>query len=345
MKLLRPDQLDLIDRRLRQVIRQRFDAPEVAPMREHVLAYVLHGGKRIRPQLTIWLWQLLAGRDVDEAGADGGAAVLDAACAWELFHAFLLAHDDIIDNSDTRRGADALHRRLAALDGNTKRFGINMGIVAGDLLYSLAGGLMHDLPGLEPARHLRVLRAFGEVARVTGFGQAVDIVSGHVELGDVDEAALMREYGWKTAAYTFEGPMLTAALLAGSDEATLGRIRRYAMALGRAYQLHNDLLDLSTPVTDEGGDLLEGKRTLTLVRARRSVPDLDRRMSELRGSPDRAEALRQDLLASGAIDETRGLIQDCVRDSADACDDLPDPLQSGMRELLTQIDRRYLSTI
>lgn len=342
-------------------------------LRQLVSRYVLAGGKRLRPQLCVWAYLRTVGEGdeqslIADAGTDARLAdafasdlilpvpLLDLASAWELFHAFLLAHDDIIDASDERRGRPSLHRQLASLDGGCLRFGTNLAIVAGDLLFGAAMRLLHDLdaPG---DSYRQLLRLFSRVACTTGLGQAVDVCQSHVPLDAAAEATLLTEYGWKTAAYTFEGPMLSGAILAGVGDAAQRAISRFALALGQAYQLHNDLIDLLRPA-HEGCDLVQGKRTVTLLRARGAMGDgrrreFDQRLQAVRAANGEAvglaESVRQELLDFGAARATHDLICDFLAQARVAVDSagdtVPSPLKRGMVELLDALDVKYFETI
>ncbi|QOV92191.1 polyprenyl synthetase family protein [Humisphaera borealis] len=329
------------------------------PMVELMRQFVLEGGKRIRPQLCLWSYRHASGNgenpDVPPAIAS------DVACAWELFHTFLLCHDDIIDGADRRRGRPTLHHRLASLDGGSMIFGANLGIVAGDLLFVGSMRLLHELdlesakPALSAKSYQRLLRLFSRVACETGFGQAIDIVQSHVPLGDVDEAVVLKGYDWKTAAYTFEGPMLSGAILAGLDEPALAAVSRFAMAIGQAYQLHNDLLDLRSEA-HEGSDLVQGKRTPTLLRARLATPEdrrvgFDQRVEQIKDAGVHAvamaEAFRQELLGSGAVRSTQSAIEALLADAAAATADpaLPPRFSSAMSGLLAAMAAKYFAPV
>ncbi len=365
-------------------IESAIESPGVSPLRDAIAAYVLHGGKRLRPQLCLWTYRCAVGSRQSAVGSEEGegaatsaslptadcrlpTSLLDLACGWELFHAFLLVHDDIIDGADRRRDRPSLHRHLQSLDSDSARFGMNLGIVAGDLLFSAAMRLWHEVD-LPDAQYRPALRLFSRIASTTGFGQAIDIVQGHVPIGEVREATLLREYHWKTAAYTFEGPMLTAAVLAGLGEGACAAIGRYALALGQAYQLQNDLADLLAP-SHEGSDLVQGKRTVTLVRARAAMTAADRRTLDGRlksldaltgggrevgqhGARDAAregvrlaESLRRDLLTAGAAGRTQALVDDFLRTAETAAADreLPPGLASGLGGLLGALRKGYFA--
>jgi geranylgeranyl diphosphate synthase type I len=283
--------------------------PGLDQLTDTIRQYVTRGGKRVRPQLCLWAF-------AQTGGGDPTDAVLDLACAWEIFHAFLLVHDDLIDAADTRRAIPSLHRQLQDLDHGSPAFGRNLAIVAGDLLFGTAIRLLSELD-CAPQMQVELIRLFSRIACTTGFGQAVDLFQSQVPLAGVCERAVLTEYHWKTAAYTFEGPMVTGAILAGADAAARGVIAGFARAIGQAYQLQNDLLDLSEPAHD-GCDLVQGKRTVTLMRARSTMSADDRRgfddrIEQLRTANGRAvklaEAIRRDVIGTGAIEQTRCVIE------------------------------------
>lgn len=330
MRLLDPTQLDQLEAAIGAAVERCFNEPGLEAVRATVGEFIRCGGKRIRPQLCLWTYQQFSGIDHD--------AALQLASGWELFHAFLLIHDDIIDGSDVRRDQSALHRQLAALDSNCPRFGTNLGIVVGDLLFSGAFETWHGIDA-ELVRYRDLLRLLSRIATVTGFGQAGDIIAGHTPISRLSEERLLRDYAQKTAAYTFEGPMLSAAILAGCDESVRAAVSRFALSIGQAYQLQNDLLDLAAPI-HEGSDIAQGKRTVTMLRASRSVPDLSGRLDAIvNGNGDRlrqAEALRQDVLATTAVMDTETLIEQhliVAEASAADCGKLCEPLGEFLRGL------------
>ena len=336
---------DRLESHLRHRLAGVLDANRIGPLAQAVQDYVLAGGKRLRPQLCLWT--------LSHCGEDeSGDAAMDVACGWELFHAFLLVHDDIIDAADRRRSRPSLHRHLASLDSDSAAFGVNLGIVAGDLLFAAAMTLWHgaDLDG-PPLRDM--LRLLSRVALQTGVGQAADIVMSHAPLSNVDGAAVLRGYHGKTAAYTFEGPMLSGAILGGAGESARACLSRFAVALGQAYQLHNDLLDLAGPIND-GCDLVQGKRTLTLVTARQLAGEeggrrIDAALSAIRPGAgdacDRAADLREMIYAVGAVEATRRGTADLLEEARAAAGDgrLPGELSRALGGLLGDLERGYFA--
>jgi geranylgeranyl diphosphate synthase type I len=317
--------------------------PELRAWRASLRELVLAGGKRIRPQLCLWMWRRAGGE-----GATLPAAVVDMACAWELFHAFLLIHDDLIDQADTRRDGPSLHRRIEAATGLPATTGRHLALVAGDLLFAAATRMVGELSApLEV--HRLLLRLFGRIAVTTGLGQALDIVWSHAGVDGSSQEDLLRQYQWKTAAYTFEGPMLSGAILAGATEGQCEPVARFAQALGQAYQLQNDLLDLSAP-PQIGGDLVQGKRTVTLLRARQSLDGagrqrLDALLRDLAGSNTdvltKAREVREQLVAAGALTQTRELIGRLLEDARQAAEEAPPGLGRALAELLVSLEETY----
>jgi geranylgeranyl diphosphate synthase type I len=309
-------------------------------------AYVTRGGKRVRPQLCIWAFQNNSVNPVD-------SNLLDLACAWEIFHAFLLVHDDLIDVADTRRQIPSLHRQLQSLDHDSPLFGQNLAIVAGDLLFSVAIRLLSEM-NIDPPRQVQLIRLFSRIACTTGFGQAIDLFQSQMPLAAVTEEVLLCEYDWKTAAYTFEGPLLSGAILAGAGPAVQSVLSRFSRAIGQAYQLQNDLQDLAEPA-HEGCDLMQGKRTVSLMRARANMTPESRRSFDQRaetiatanGQAVRlAESLRLDLCASGAIEQTQNLIQrllDEARSAAgSAC--VPEHFAGSLVGLVDSLQQHYFAS-
>lgn len=358
VRLLRRDELDRLNRHLAGALDRTLrleGSTGLDALSRELRNFVLAGGKRLRPQLCVWTYQHVAnaGSCPETAGAfsetaEGGLD--DLACAWELFHAFLLAHDDIIDNGDYRRSQPSLHKRLAGLDAGSRAFGTHLAIIGGDLLFAASMSLLHGLE-MPADRYREVLRLFSRVAATTGFGQAIDVVQGHVPPDQVREDVLMNEYLWKTAAYTFEGPMVSGAVAAGADVGSQAALSRFAMALGQAYQLHNDLIDLATPAR-AGCDLAQGKRTITLLRARARLSPNDRAGFDLRlvraaqgdgPALEEAENLRRDLLASGACALTADLVNQLLDESQRAASDpsLPKALQAQLAGLLSDLRASY----
>ncbi len=314
--------------------------PHLYPLVQRLRDHILRGGKRVRPQLCVWAFQ---------ANTSGplSTAVLDVASAWEIFHAFLLVHDDLMDAADTRRDVPTLHRQFECTGPDGEQFGQSMAILAGDLLFGASIRLLAEME-IDPAKTVRLIRLFSRVACTTGFGQAIDLFQSKVPLAKVSEELLLCEYDWKTAAYTFEGPLLSGAILAGMDEEASALLARYSRAIGQAYQAHNDLLDLCQPA-HEGSDIVQGKRTISLMRARSAMSSehrlaFDEQMDSIATANGQAvrlaESLRKELCANGAIEQTKEII-DALLDRAKkiaASPALPDGFSIQLQKLTAGLE-------
>ena len=190
---------------------------------------VLDGGKRLRPLLT-----LAAARAV--AGATEVPAALRSACAVELIHAYSLVHDDMpcMDNDVLRRGKPTVH----------VAYGEAQALLAGDALQALAFELLTPEDGsVAPAVQARLCAALARAAGHHGMagGQAIDLA--HVGVA-MSEAALRDMHRRKTGAM-LEVSVHMGALSAGADVPTLACLQRHAQAIGLAFQVVDDILDVT----------------------------------------------------------------------------------------------------
>ncbi|AGA69843.1 geranylgeranyl pyrophosphate synthase [Desulfitobacterium dichloroeliminans LMG P-21439] len=184
------------------------------------------GGKRIRPVLALAAAKAVGG---DEE------SILPAACALELIHTYSLIHDDLpaMDNDDYRRG------RLS----NHKAFGVGQAILAGDALLTYAFELLaQSITGVTPERQLRVIREVAQAAGPEGMvgGQVLDLAA---EEKDLALAELERVHRLKTGAMLVVSARL-GAILAGGTEEKIEALTNYAQAIGLAFQIRDDILDL-----------------------------------------------------------------------------------------------------
>ena len=234
---------------------------------------VLDGGKRLRPLLT-----LAAARAV--AGAVDVPAALRSACAVELIHAYSLVHDDMpcMDNDVLRRGKPTVH----------VAYGEAQALLAGDALQALAFELLTPEDGsVAPAVQARLCAALARAAGHHGMagGQAIDLA--HVGLA-MTEAALRDMHRRKTGAM-LEVSVHMGALSAGADGPTLACLQRYAQAIGLAFQVVDDILDVTadsaTLGKTAGKDQANDKPTFVSLLG-------------LAGAQAQAQALLQDALAA-----------------------------------------------
>ena len=326
----------------------------------------LSGGKRFRALFCFWGWQAVrtAGAGSDEGVSPGGPldAVVSVASALEIFHAAALVHDDIIDNSDTRRGAPSAHRRFEELHGESRwsgsadSFGIGAATLLGDLLLILSDELFDEgLTEVVSAPARRTARAeFNRMRLEVMAGQYLDIFE---EIGwrsqpEADQLVRAeRVIIYKSAKYSIEAPLLIGAGLAGATVAQLQALRDFGLPLGIAYQLRDDLLgvfgDADVTGKPSGDDLREGKRTVLVALAREALPHGARAtFDELLGdpslTPQQVETLQMTIRESGAVDKVETLIADNVARAVEALEDAPlgTEAKAQLRELAVTVTRR-----
>jgi geranylgeranyl diphosphate synthase type I len=319
----------------------------------------LSGGKRFRASFCYWGWNSVSG--VSTNPGDDIGAVVSVAGALEIFHAAALIHDDIIDNSDTRRGAPAAHRRFETLhrdsgwDGNGDPYGRAAAILLGDLLLGWSDELLDE--GLAPLAEAFRLAARAEFVRMrteVTAGQYLDILEerawrSHPEGEQLARAEQVLTY--KSAKYSVESPLVIGALLAGGSEYQVTALRAFGLPLGIAFQLRDDLLgvfgDADVTGKPSGDDLLEGKRTVLVALARAALPPTARRIvDELLGDPgltaDQVSSLQATIRDSGAVEKVESMISDNVDRATKALDgaDLSDEATARLLSLAEAVTRR-----
>ena len=246
---------------------------------------IFAGGKRLRPLLA------LAAAEAVGAQAD---AVLDEACSLELIHTYTLIHDDLpaMDNDDLRRGMPTSH----------KVFGEAVAILAGDALQTLAFSVLARAGSLQRHSPERLIEAVGMLAGAAGScgvigGQVVDIES---EGRQVGRETLDYIHANKTGKL-IEAAVMLGAILGGAAPAQRQALSRYGQAIGLAFQITDDILDV-TSTTEQlgktpGKDARAGKATypglLGMAEARRMQQQyLDFSLAELQEFNENAEPLR-----------------------------------------------------
>ncbi|MDR7275818.1 polyprenyl synthetase family protein [Catenuloplanes atrovinosus] len=320
--------------------RQRPDWPDLAVF-ETMRRFVLHGGKRLRPMFCYWGWR--------GAGGDDGPGIVSAAAALELFHAFALIHDDIMDGSDLRRGEPSVHRRLAdehhrrGWRGSSGAYGAGAALLVGDLLAAWADELFASA---DP--HRRGAALFARMRTEVIAGQYLDLRAG-VGAGSVADALTVVRM--KAARYTVTRPLQIGAALAGAGDELLTSYRAFGDPLGDAFQLRDDVLGVfgdpavtGKPALD---DLREGKQTVMLALAREhAAPDQAATLDRLVGNPaldERAAAvLREIIVDTGALARTERMIRiraDAARDALAAAPITPEAF-AALAELADQAVHR-----
>ncbi|MFF5563770.1 polyprenyl synthetase family protein [Streptomyces sp. NPDC012623] len=306
------------------------DLAELALFANLLRDMIAAGGKRIRPVLCVVGWLTVSDRPPPQA-------VWRVAASLELFHLFALIHDDIMDASETRRGKPTAHRLLAARHrdrGDAETLGVHAAILLGDLALGWSYELLHAT-GLGPtAEHLsRVWPLLNALRTETLVGQYLDLVSaGPVSTALPDTAAARRVIRYKTAKYTCERPLQLGARLAGADRNVLAALSAYALPLGEAFQLRDDLLGVYGTPERTGKSVLddfrEGKHTvLAAIALQRATPAQARVLRAGLGNQalTAAEAtrMRQVLTDTGAQASVENLINERHEQALAALDRAP----------------------
>ncbi|KQW05459.1 geranylgeranyl pyrophosphate synthase [Leifsonia sp. Root4] len=336
--------VDLVDSRISDFLADRAPivraiSPELSPFVDFSRQF-LSGGKRFRALFCYWGFESVSGVDSgfdpfadDQEPARDLSAIVAVAAALEIFHAAALVHDDIIDNSDTRRGSASAHRLFEGLHsdsewaGSPGEFGRAAAILLGDLLLGWSDELLDE--GLELIEDRALARAtrtaFNHMRTEVTAGQYLDVLEESAWLRRPD--AELRERAervivYKSAKYSVQAPLLIGATLAGGTPAQLAALRDFGLPLGIAYQLRDDLLgvfgDSAVTGKPSGDDLREGKRTVLVAIARELMPQGSRRaLDELLGDAELDDAqvrmLQNTIADCGAVDEVEALISRNVR--------------------------------
>lgn len=331
-----PDAVEAVSQRLDKFLTaQSHDArawgPEAALVVESGAA-ALSGGKRLRARFCIAGWRAVA--EAGHGAMEPPADVVAAASALEIFHAAALVHDDLIDNSDTRRGRPAAHRALEAHHaaarwaGDAAAFGRSGAILLGDLLVAWSDDLLEEgLAGAEPPRAAAARREYATMRREVTIGQFLDVAEESAfvtEPGEHHADRALRVASLKSARYSIQQPLAIGGALAGADAAQLAALVGFGHPVGMAFQLRDDVLgvfgDEAITGKPSGDDLREGKRTVLVAYMRERLdPGARRIVDELLGDPeldgDQVASLQRTIVETGALGRVERLIAAYAREA------------------------------
>ncbi len=301
------------------------------------------GGKRLRPAVVLLSAEALA--DVEPLstnyrsfpGSTGERVdMMAAAVSIEVIQSFTLIHDDIMDDDDLRRGVPSVHREYDTATA----------ILAGDTLYSKAFEIMLKT-GAGPERSLWALKRLASTCTRICEGQSLDVsFEGRDEI-DREEYLEMIEL--KTAVL-YGAAASMAPILLNADQGIVDALYRYGINIGKAFQIQDDVLDLTVPSEtlgkQRGSDLVEGKRTLITLHAREQGVDVDTLVEA-----ETVEAVTEDeideavaeLDAAGSIDFARQKAERLIEEGKDELDVLPDNEAHDLLDALADylIERGY----
>ena len=230
------------------------------------LTALLEGGKRLRPAFAYWGYR--------STGAPDSDAVVRACSSLEFLQACALIHDDVMDNSDTRRGMPAVHKQFEHIhsssgwSGEAQSFGVGAAILVGDLALSWADDLLLR-SGVSDEQIVRAKDVYDTMRTELMAGQYLDLLEQARRNTTVESARNVIRY--KSAKYTIERPLHMGAAIAHADEAHMNALSVYGLELGEAFQLRDDILgvfgDSATTGKPAGDDLREKKQTVLLAHA------------------------------------------------------------------------------
>jgi len=286
---------------------------------KNVESLVLAGGKRLRPALMYQSYLGVSGKEKKK--------MLKTSVSVELIHFFLLIHDDIIDRDIKRHGKDTVHFTYEKLakkifpKNNSAHFGNSMAIIIGDMIGALGNQIIYN-SRFDDKLIVKALHKLQSIVSYTVVGQAKDIYIQNK--GDASEKEVLEMYEYKTAKYTFEGPLHMGAILGGADEKALVNLSQIAIPLGIAFQIRDDILGLfgsekkvGKPV---GSDVKEGKQTILLVRALEMASEKQKKiLGKILGKKDltqgELESFQEIIKGTGALDYAKDLISRKVEES------------------------------
>lgn len=281
------------------------------------------GGKRVRPALLI----------LSNYAVGGNAAkdnVIRLATVMEMLHTATLVHDDIIDNADLRRNRSSVNAR----------FGNQTAVLMGDWLY------MSAFETTVRERSLEIIDILTRLTRKMTEGELIQLT--RIGRLDISEAEYFDILERKTA-FLFSACCEVGAILAGAGTAEQNALRDYGMHLGVAFQLSDDVLDLTSETETlgkaAGSDLLEGKLTLPLIYLLEKVPALEAKLEKIMFDGEYTEIRREDLRAllrdHGVIQVIKERADDYVDRARKSLDVLPESrYRSCLEDVLTFVTGR-----
>ncbi len=294
------------------VIHRRL-ASQVALVNQISHYIVNAGGKRVRPMLLLLVAQALG---------DPSQHRHELAAVVEFIHTATLLHDDVVDESNLRRGRQTAN----AMFGNAAS------VLVGDFLYSRAFQMMVS------TNRLRVMDVLAEATNVIAEGEVLQLMNMHDPDISVDDYLRVIEY--KTAKL-FEASARLGALIGDASPEVEAACASYGRALGTAFQLIDDLLDYEGSTAELGknigDDLREGKPTLPLLVAmQRGTPEQAAliRQAIVNGEVERMPQIVEIVRATGALDATREAAKEQAQLAASLLSALPD---SPARKALLQL--------
>ena len=248
----------------------------------NISQYIVNsGGKRIRPLIV-----LLSAR---ACGASDLERIVKAAAMIEFIHTATLLHDDVVDNSDSRRGIKTAHQS----------FGNESTILVGDFLYSRAFQIMVQI------NHMGIMEVMSDATNTIAEGEVLQLInSGNPKINKEQYLEVI----YRKTGKLFEAAMVVGGLLSNQSQTVLNTLQLFGKELGMAYQIVDDVLDYSSSFEimgkDVGDDLAEGKVTLPMIYTlERAMPDMQEMIGQaiLNKDSKNADKIIGTIQSTGAI--------------------------------------------
>jgi len=288
---------------------------ELLPVSDAMGHFLLDSGKRLRP--------LFAAIGHIGVGGEIGEQSMKALASLELLHVCALIHDDVMDESDTRRGAPSIHKqfeeihRVRGLHGDATQFGIASAILMGDLALIWAAKMLHE-SNLPTHQILQALPIYDEMRVELMAGQYLDVYEQALASESIERSLKVARY--KSGKYSIERPLHFGATLAlHFSKEQLEIFSHYGLPLGEAFQLRDDVIgvfgDPAKTGKPAGDDLREGKRTVLIAMTLAEIDTTTRKQFDSLFGKKELDSngvndLREIIIEAGALTRVETLISE-----------------------------------
>lgn len=316
--------------------------PVVADLIIVMRDFILRGGKRIRPLLAYNIYSYLHGEDEE--------SIVKVGAALEIFHNFLLIHDDVIDRDLLRYGGkniegvyrDIFYEKNAQIPEHKA---LSAALLAGDITTNISRNLVYDLP-ITDIQKLAILRAIDDAIFIVGGGEFVDSLGYDLSSVNLQVDQILSMYAHKTAYYSFSLPFTLGAIMANASTETHALLQSLATPLGVAFQIRDDYIGLfGDPVLTGKSvttDIQEGRETIYIALLREKLNDgelfsLSKHHGNPHAGPNELDWIKAMCIEKGVVKEVDRQIATLCESANRAVSNLPFDL--GAKKELTELIR------
>ncbi len=310
---------------------------------EDIYRFAKAGGKRVRPTLVVAGYLGAGGEEVNKA--------MKASIAYELLHVYLLIQDDVMDRDELRRGQPTVWKSFMDhyVNGPVGRHEAEaLAMIAGDLAETYATEALIRA-GFDAETTVWAVKEIHEITERTGYGQTLDVSLEMLPIEDVREEDVLRVHELKTAKYTVEGPLHLGAKLARASEEIFTAYSAYAIPVGIAFQLQDDIIgvfgDEKKTGKPVGSDIREGKRTLLIVKAYENATEAQRKiiravLGRESATPEEIDMVKEIIVETGSLDYSREMMERLVQEGVDAIQ--KSRVRDDIKEFLTEMAEYFI---